>query len=1234
MALIATGLLGVYRIVHLDSLEAWVGRGTQYIGGAYLLVAALIAMRGSRRWIIPLETLRETHGRYMSLVEFSPDAILVHAEGRYIFANPAAARLFGAASPTALVGRDVLGLVHPEHRDSVAQRIRETAQDLRAAPLAEVKVLRLDGEPVDVEAVEVRVEYEGRPAIQVVLRDVTDRKRAKETLRESEERLHLTLEAGSMGTFEIDLTTGQARWNATEFALLGLQPGDAPPGVETFFRFVHPDDLEALQAQWAEATRTGTFEAEFRLVRADGQERWLAGRGRFLATADGSSSGGQPGRFLGVNFDITERKQAEESLRTSEARLRLATEAARMFTWECDVPAQTIRWSENAAEVIGCRPEELPEEMAGSHFFVAPEDSPRLRREFDGILGRSQSTYTLEFRGRETGETTRYWLAQGRVLHGTDGNPLRIFGVTQDITGRKQVEETLRVSERRYSSLFANKINGVAHCRVITGEHGRPVDYWVLEVNEAYEQIIGIMKADIEGRRITEVFPDIRNYTFDYIGAYGKVALEGGEIQFEAYFEATQQYLSIYAYSPLPGEFAAIFTDITERKRIEEALRISEERLRFALESCQIGAWDIDLVDHTAFRSPEHDRIFGYPELLPSWTLDDFLKHALPEHRAPVEAMVREATVARTGWTYECPIRRADGEVRWIWFSGQYRTDSAGRSRVAGVVQDVTERKQAEQALRESEEKYRRLVGLLPAAVYTCDADGTITFYNERAAELWGRAPKIGDTDERFCGAFRLFGGDGSPLAHCQTPMATAIAEDRPFRNEEVTIERPDGSRISVSVNIDPLRDGDGRVVGAINAFIDITGRKQAEQALQELNETLEKRVTERTAVAEVRAEQLRMLAQELTQAEQRERQRIAHILHEHFQQLLVGAKFNLSMVQPKDAASGESLQRTDQVLAEAVEASRSLAVELSPPILRYGGLAPALGWLGQWMREKHNLTVEVVAEPQVPMPAEDVQILLFQAVRELLFNVVKHAGTDLAKVELKRQDGQLLQLSVSDNGAGFQTERLIAKASTPGGFGLFSIRERLSFLDGQVEIQSAPGAGTCISLLVPLSPAAPAGPASAMNAGSSATASAEKQDGAAGPPTAPGAKVRVLIADDHAVVRDGLSRLLQTLPDMEVVGRASDGREAVDLTLQLRPDVVIMDVSMPEMSGIEATRCILADLPATRIIGLSMHKDQDVADQMRQAGAVDYLAKSGPTDGLVAAIRQHAAKEARRRQE
>jgi PAS domain S-box-containing protein len=135
--------------------------------------------------------------------------------------------------------------------------------------------------------------------------------------------------------------------------------------------------------------------------------------------------------------------------------------------------------------------------------------------------------------------------------------------------------------------------------------------------------------------------------------------------------------------------------------------------------------------------------------------------------------------------------------------------------------------------LRESEDRFRRLVALLPAAVYTCEApSGAITFFNEHAALLWGRAPEIGGRAERYCGSPKLWWPDGRPLPRDETPMAVAVREGQKIRNQELVIERLDGSRITVLVNIDPVRDQSGRVVGTINTFHDISALKHAQAAL------------------------------------------------------------------------------------------------------------------------------------------------------------------------------------------------------------------------------------------------------------------------------------------------------------------------------------------------------------------------------------------------------------------
>ena len=145
----------------------------------------------------------------------------------------------------------------------------------------------------------------------------------------------------------------------------------------------------------------------------------------------------------------------------------------------------------------------------------------------------------------------------------------------------------------------------------------------------------------------------------------------------------------------------------------------------------------------------------------------------------------------------------------------------------------------SELALRGSEERLSRLVSLMPAAVYTCDAEGRITFFNRRAAELWGREPRLDDDQEKFCGSLRLWAADGKLLMHDRCPMAEAVREGRAARNVEIVIEQPTGSRIVTKVNIDPMYDPDGRLAGAISVFVAATERKQTEAVLGENRDAL-----------------------------------------------------------------------------------------------------------------------------------------------------------------------------------------------------------------------------------------------------------------------------------------------------------------------------------------------------------------------------------------------------------
>jgi PAS domain S-box-containing protein len=525
------------------------------------------------------------------------------------------------------------------------------------------------------------------------------------------------------------------------------------------------------------------------------------------------------------------------------------------------------------------------------------------------------------------------------------------------------------------------------------------------------------------------------------------------------------------------------------------------------------------------------------------------------------------------------------------------------------VAQRTAELAASAAALRESQEDLKRAQEVGRIGSWRLDMRCNVLTWSDETHRIFG-VPK------------------GTPLTY-EMFLAMVLPEDRKYvkakwnatlRGKPYDIEH----RIVAEGKLKWIRekaylelDDAGKLIGAFGIAQDITERKLAEQRIRKLNEKLERRVAERTAEVRQQADQLRALASQLSQAEHHERKRLARVLHDHIQQLLVAARMQLGWM--KRDSNPERLQATaqgvDGILHEALDASRSLTFDLSPPALHEGGLIGGLSWLASRMLEKNRFTVNLRADNKAEPATEETRFLLFECVRELLFNAAKHAGVSEAQVSLLRtRDGQI-RLIVSDRGKGFDPDIINKRRSEAATYGLFSIRERLAHAGGRMEIESMPGRGTRVTLRV-------AG-------GEAGTYPEQFKTSPGGPRRADEVRLyakdeisRILIVDDHKIMREGLAGLLQFESGLEIVGQAADGPQAIELARDLRPDVIIMDVNLGEMNGMEATRRILADHPNIKVIGLSMHIDDNAAAAMREAGAVAYLTKGGPSEDLIEAIR------------
>ena len=321
----------------------------------------------------------------------------------------------------------------------------------------------------------------------------------------------------------------------------------------------------------------------------------------------------------------------------------------------------------------------------------------------------------------------------------------------------------------------------------------------------------------------------------------------------------------------------------------------------------------------------------------------------------------------------------------------------------------------------------------------------------------------------------------------------------------------------------------------------------------------------------------------------------------------------NLDLLEPYVPEEGTVLQsgfkRVRALTRRALEETRALAHDLRPALLDDVGLVGALPGLGQQCTQTYGVPVRVdVDTPPLGRLPPEVEVALFRIAQEALTNIGKHAAARSARVALSFQEGTA-RLVVQDDGKGFDLEQ-VRRPTRQGGLGLFGLSERVALLRGTLALDTAPGQGVRLTVTVPV------------QAKSESLPSPGQPSKRRGTRTHVG--IKVLLVDDHAVVREGLRMALDAQPGITVIGEAEDGRQALGLIEELRPDVVVMDIAMPNMNGLEATRQSRRRFPDVKVVILTMYEDEQYVAQIVEAGANGCVVKRSAGTELLLAF--HAA--------
>ncbi len=902
--------------------------------------------------------------------------------------------------------------------------------------------------------------------------------------------------------------------------------------------------------------------------------------------------------------EITEQIQAEAVLRQSEERFRHMADNAPAMIWVTDSTGYCTYLNRGWYDFTG----QTEQTGLGLGWLdaVHPEDSESAKTVFLQANERHEA-FRLEYRLRRQDGEYRWAIDAASPWLGEDGEFKGYIGSVIDISDRKQAEEALRLSEERYRALFENMNQGFCMAEVLFDADNQPIDYRLLEINSVFEKHSGLK--DAQGKTARELHPELEQY---WIDLYGRVVLTGEPARYENYSEALGRWFDVSTFrigQPESRKVAILFEDISQRKQTEAALQASEERYRSLIEATAQIIWN-EQGDRGEFISPQ-----------PAWsaftgqTYDElkgwgWLNAIHPDDRAATTQAWLIAVENRTSYEFEHRLRRHDGVYRHMSVRAVPVFEENGAIREwVGVHSDVTDRKQAEEALRQSEDRLRLTMESAELGTWDFNPITNVLKWDDQCKAMFGLPPTAEITWDVFLSGLHPDDRERIRQVLLQSFDPKGGGD---YDIEYRTVGLEDGIERWVAAKGKAFFNSAGVVIRFIGTVLNITEKKQAEAEREQLlqREQAAREAAERAN--RIKDEFLAVLSHEL-------RSPLNPILG--WTKLLQMRKFDAAKTAEALATIERNAKLQTQLIDDLLDVAKILRGKLSLNMasVNLSSVIEAATETVKATAVAKSISLRSVL-PNIGQVSGDTARLQ-QIVWNLLSNAIKFTPQGgQVDIHLER-DGDQAKITVRDTGKGINPEFLpyifesfrqedasITRKYGGLGLGLAIVRQLVEVHNGTITADSpGEGFGATFTVRLPL-----------LNV----TPTIQQIDGVPQQELNL-AGIRVLVVDDEPDARELLTVLL-TEYGAEVLAVASASEVLANLE-SFQPDVLVSDIAMPDVDGyalIQQVRTLPAmkggQIPA---ISLTAYAREEDYQRSLNSGFEKHVTKPLEPERLVQAL-------------